>query len=168
MRMRRSLLGALLVSLLPSSQVAAQSKDIVGRVEKVRVYPGDLLLHAKLDTGARHCSLHVPRMTKFVKNDSPWVRFTVKDREGQEFTIERKIVRTAKIKQKNRMLEKRPVVMLGICMGRQYREVEVNLVDRTDFIYPILIGRAFMMGHIIVDPELKFTSEPACVGAPMP
>jgi len=95
MRICRSLLGALLVSVLSSSQVAAQSKDIVGRVEKVRVYPGDLLLHAKLDTGAKHCSLHAPRMTKFVKSDKPWVRFTVKDREGQEFTIERKIVRTA-------------------------------------------------------------------------
>ena len=146
----------------------SQDKDIVGRIEKVRIYPGDLLIRAKLDTGARNCSLNAPNMTRFSKNGETWVRFKVKNHLDEEITIERKILREAKIKQKNRDTEKRPVIMLGVCLGKKYREVEVNLVDRTLFNYPMLIGRGFMTGHIIVDPELKYTTEPACVGAPIP
>ena len=129
---------------------------------------GDLVLRAKLDTGARNSSLHAPGITKFEKNGETWVRFSVKDHRGKEATIERKLVRQATIKQKAADPEKRPVIMLGICMGRQYREVEVNLVDRANFNYPMLIGRSFMSGHFVVDPELKYTAEPACVGAPAP
>jgi hypothetical protein len=158
----------LFVSTFSSSPIGAQSKDIVGRIEKVRIYPGDLVLRAKLDTGARNSSLHAPGITKFEMNGETWVRFSMKNHRGEEATLERKIIREAKIKQKNRDSEKRPVIMLGICLGRQYREVEVNLVDRAEFNYPMLIGRSFMVGHLLVDPELKYTVEPACVGAPMP
>jgi hypothetical protein len=162
------LVAALFISILSSVPTGAQNKDIVGRIERVRIYPGDLVLRAKLDTGARNSSLNGPSMTKFEKNGETWVRFSVKNHRGQEATIERKIIRQAKIKQKNQDSERRPVIMLGICLGRQYREVEVNLVDRAEFNYQMLIGRSFMIGHLVVDPELKFTAEPDCVGAPMP
>jgi hypothetical protein len=169
MRIQWGLCFAILFgSLLSSSPTGAQSKEIVGRVEKVRICPEDLLLRAKLDTGAKTSSLHAPRITKFEKNGERWVRFSVKGRQGEEATIERKIVRLARIKRNNQEPEERLVILLGICLGTRCREVEVNLVDRAEFNYPILIGRSFMIGHIVVDPELKYTSEPACVGAPNP
>jgi hypothetical protein len=155
-------------SILSSSPTGAQNKDVVGRSEKVRICPGNLVLRAKLDTGAKTSSLHAPRITKFEKNGETWVRFSIKNRKDIEATIERKIVRKARIKRKDREPEERVVVMLGVCMGTQYREVEVNLVDRADFNYPMLIGRNFMIGHVLVDPELKYTSEPSCVGVPIP
>jgi len=161
-------LTVLFGSLLSSAPTDAQRKDIIGRVERVRIYPGDLVLRAKIDTGAKNSSLHAASLTKFEKNGETWVRFSVKNHLGEEATIERKVLRVAKLKQKGRDTERRPVIMLGICLGRQYREVEVNLVDRTRFIYPILIGRSFMRGHLVVDPELKYTAQPDCVGAPMP
>ena len=145
-----------------------QDKDIIGRVEKVRIDPGGFLLRAKLDTGAKNCSLHAPKMTRFSRDGQAWVRFEVENHLGKEIAVERKILREARIKQKNGDLEIRPVIMLGVCLGRRYREVEVNLVDRTVFIYPMLIGRSLMIGHMIVDPELKYTAEPECAGAPIP
>jgi hypothetical protein len=168
MRFRWIYAAALLAFLLPPSRSAAQEKDIVGRVEKVRIYPGDLVLRAKIDTGARNSSLHAPSVTRFEKDGESWVRFSVKDHRGEEATIERKIVRQARIKQKGEDSEKRPVITLGVCLGKQYREVEVNLVDRANFNYQMLIGRSFMAGHFVVDPELKYTVGPNCVGAPMP
>ncbi len=155
-------------AILSSSPTGAQNKDIAGRVEKVRIYPGNLVLHAKLDTGAKTSSLHAPRITKFLKSGEKWVRFSLKNHVGIEATIERKIVRQARIKQKNGDPEERTVILLGVCLGTLYREIEVNLVDREKFLYPILIGRSFMIGHVLVDPELKYTSEPACGGAPIP
>lgn len=172
MRTCWSFLTVVLVPILfpfpAEAQKEAENKDIVGRIEKVRIYPGDLVLRGKLDTGAKTCSLHALNMTKFARNGERWVRFTVKNQKGEATTIERKIVREAKIKQANREPETRPVILLGVCLGRQYREVEVNLVDRTEFNFPMLIGRSFMIGHLVVDPELKYTAEPDCVGAPMP
>ena len=168
MKLRRALLSALSAVLLCPVPSAAQGKDIVGRVEKARIFPGDLLVRAKIDTGAKDCSLGALNMTKFSEGDVTWVRFKVKNHLGEEATIVKKVIREAKIKQKGRASERRPVVLLGICLGRQYREVQENLLDRSQFNYPLLIGRSFMRGHIIVDPELKYTSEPACVGAPMP
>jgi hypothetical protein len=169
MRIGWSLYGTVVfVSVLSSSNMYAQNKDIVGRIEKVRIYPGDLVLRAKIDTGAKNSSLHAASLTKFEKNGETWVRFSVKNHLEEEATIERKVIRVAKLKQKGRDTERRPVIMLGICLGRQYREVEVNLVDRARFIYPILIGRSYMRGHLVVDPELKYTAQPNCVGAPMP
>ena len=159
---------ALFGPILFLSPTSAQNKDIVGRLERVRIYPGDLVLRAKLDTGARNSSLHAPSITKFQKNGETWVRFSMKNHRGKEATIERRVIREAKIKKRGEGLEKRPVILLGVCLGRQYREVEVNLVDRTEFIYPLLIGRSYMIGHLVIDPELKYTAEPECVGAPMP
>jgi len=161
-------LTVLFGSILSLSPSGAQHKDVVGRVEKVRISPGNLVLRAKLDTGAKTSSLHAPRITKFEKNGEDWVRFSVKNHRDEEATIERRIVRKARIKRKDREPEERLVILLGVCLGTRHREVEVNLVDRADFIYPMLIGRSFMIGHVLVDPELKYTSEPACVGAPVP
>ena len=78
--------------------------------------------------------------------------------------LERRVVRYAKMKQHGNRIRERPVIRLGICLGNTYREAEVNLEDREGFIYPLLIGRSFMQGRIIVDPDLKYTSSPTCSG----
>ena len=58
----------------------------------------------------------------------------------------------------------RPVVVLGVCMGDMYKDIEVNLVDRKGFLYPVLIGRSFLKENIVVDATLTFTREPVCKG----
>lgn len=178
MKIRRAFLIVMLAAVFFSSEglsqgglaedSPSQDKDIVGRVEKVRIYPGDFLIRAKLDTGAKSCSLSAPNMTRFSKNGQEWVRFKLKNHNDEEITVERKILRQARIKQRDRDTERRPVILLGVCLGRRYREVEVNLVDRTVFNYPMLIGRGFMIGHVVVDPELKYTADPTCDGVPKP
>ncbi|MBI4720901.1 MAG: ATP-dependent zinc protease [Chitinivibrionia bacterium] len=119
MKTRCGLVTVVFATLLCPLTGEAQDKDIVGRVENARIYPGDLLLRAKLDSGAKHCSLNAPQLTKFLKNGERWVRFKVTNHRGEETTIERKIVRQAKIKQQGQPLVQRPVIMLGICVGRQ-------------------------------------------------
>ena len=59
------------------------------------------------------------------------------------------------------------MVLLGICVGAYYREVEVNLVDRSKFKYPLLVGRSFLSGALIVDPSKTYAVEPNCPGAPV-
>ncbi len=135
---------------------------VVGWVEKACIKPYQLILPAKIDTGAVSCSLHAPDLVEFERDGAKWVRFTVVDANGKSAVIERKIAGMRKIKRHFARFQERPVILLTICVGNVQRTSEVNLVDRTGFEYPLLIGRNFMDGSIIVNPSAKFTIEPTC------
>jgi hypothetical protein len=154
------------ISLIFASAGSAHAKQMVGWVEKVRIYPGNIVIHAKLDTGARNSSLHASHITEFTRNGEEWVRFEVTRRNGKAVTVESKVHGVAKIKRQDAKPERRLAIVLGICLGNFYKEVEVNLVDRSDFIYQMLLGRSFMRGTLIVDPSATFTTKPICKGVP--
>jgi len=142
--------------------LSADSKQIVGVIENARIFPGEVIIPAKLDTGADNSSLNVKQLTGFDRDGETWVRFQVTGRDGKIVTIERKLMRNARIKRHEGPRQERPVVLMGICVGNYYKEVEVNLVDRSRFKYQLLLGRSFMQGGIIVDPSLQQTVEPEC------
>ena len=154
--------GIALGVLMMCTQVWAQNKVIFGRIEKVRVYPGGLLLHAKLDSGADHSSLNAPDLAVFERQGERWIRFRLTDEHGKSLVMERKVQRMAKIKRNGLPSQSRYVVRLGICLGDIYKEVDVNLVDRSRYKYPILIGRSFMAGNVLIDPAVKYTAAPHC------
>ena len=159
---------SLTVVLLFIPPAGAHEKTVVGWLEKVWIDPGDVLVHAKLDTGARHSSLNAPEIMEFDRNGEKWVRFTVRSQDGKKVTLERKIHRIATVKRKGASSQKRPVVMLGICLGNYFKEVEVNLVDRSSFLYQMLIGRSFMKDALIIDPSVKYTTRPHCTEGTKP
>jgi hypothetical protein len=144
----------------------ASEKHMVGWLEKARIFPGGYQLSAKIDTGADNSSLSVQDFTAFQREGQQWARFTVVDDNGEQHELEKKIVRLAKIKRHSAPRHERAVALLGICIGAFYREVEVNLVDRSKFKYPLLVGRSFMAGALTVDPSKTYAVEPDCPGAP--
>ncbi len=157
-----SVLGSFICTL-PSS---AMDKQIVGWVERVRLQPGNVLLEAKLDSGAEYCSLDATNITEFSRQGEKWVRFDLNCRHGKTVAMEGKLIRYAPIKRHYGKSQRRPVIRLQVCIGKVETETEVNLVDRTGFIYPMLIGRKFMEGHLIIDPALKHTVAPVCKEQP--
>ncbi len=164
----RVLAFVLLASLPVHAIAASASADaplMVGWVERVRVTPGDLLLEAKLDTGATTSSLGAERIDTFRRDGHRWVSFEVEGPDAARVRIERPLLRTVRIKDRGVRSRERPVVTLGLCVGPIFRETEVNLVDRTEFDYPMLVGRSFLMHGLAVDPARRFTVEPACADA---
>lgn len=153
-----------LLGLCVATVATAAEKQLVGWIEKVRILPGNLIISAKIDTGADNSSLHVNDFTLVVRGNEQWVRFSVTDDDGKEHSFERKLVRVAKIKRHSGPRQERPVVMLEICIGKFRREAQVNLVDRSKFKYPLLIGRSFSANALEVDPGGKYTVEPDCPG----
>jgi len=143
---------------------SAAEKQIVGWVERACLEPENVVLAAKADTGADNSSLNAPYLTEFTKGGEPWVRFEVIDENGRSVTFQRKVVRVAKIKRHVGRGQERPVVMMGIRLGKLFKEVEVDLVDRSRFKYQLLLGRNFMSGLVLVDPDLQYTIEPVCHG----
>jgi hypothetical protein len=140
----------------------AGEKKVVGWVEKIRIDPGGVVLSAKLDSGAEYSSLDARNITFFRRDGANWVRFDLDTHQGKSVTLERRVIRRATIKRHFAGSQKRPVISLGVCLGSFYQETEVNLVDRSGFQYPMLIGRKFMAGALLIDPSRKYTVEPNC------
>ncbi|MGH8565786.1 MAG: ATP-dependent zinc protease family protein [Gammaproteobacteria bacterium] len=139
---------------------------VVGWVERVQIYPGEMILEAKLDTGAEHSSIDARDIEEFERKGEPWVRFRIVNRDGQSLALERPRLREAKIKRRFGKRQRRPVVKLGVCLGDVYEEVQVNLVNRNGFMYAMLIGRTFMHKKLLLDPALRNTTSPRCPKAP--
>ncbi|MDQ3775570.1 MAG: RimK/LysX family protein [Pseudomonadota bacterium] len=139
---------------------------VVGWVERVKIYPGEIILEAKLDTGTKTASIDARDIETFERKGTPWVRFRIVNRDAHGLALERPLVRETKIQRHFGKRQRRPVVKLGVCVGDLYREVQVNLVNRSGFIYPMLIGRMFMKKQLLVDPARRYTVAPKCAQAP--
>ena len=85
MKYPSALLAGLLGALVLALPAVAGEKTMVGWIEKVRIYPGNFLVHAKLDSGAEYSSLDAANLTQFDRDGKPWVRFDlIEKRDGQE------------------------------------------------------------------------------------
>jgi len=152
------------LSARAAAPAPAGKKDIFGWVEHVLVGDSQLDLVAKLDTGADTSSMHATKIRRYRSSDRKlWVEFRLTD-DSSDRTIrfKKKLVRYAYIKEHEGPSQKRPVVNLTICLGDHEREIEVSLVDRSGFQYPVLLGRNALEGHVVVDPELQLTATPTC------
>lgn len=143
---------------------AMGGKTVFGWSESVRLYPGDLRLNAKLDSGAETSSLHAEPIERFTRHGEQWVRFRIVLSDGAvSETLERPLVRMVRIRQIGREALVRPVIELGVCIGRVYRgDVQFSLEDRSGFDYPALLGRRFLADIALIDPARKFMAEPDC------
>lgn len=138
-------------------------KQIFGWVERVLVTDLGVSMRGKLDTGAKTSSLHATNIIPFKRDGVAWVRYDVEaPREDRVITLESPLVRTVTIKEQGTGSSMRPIVNLWICMGEMSRVVEVNLIDRSRFNYPLLIGRTALADTVIVDPGESFTRKPTC------
>lgn len=151
-------------SLMYVHDAMSSEKQVAGWVENVILFPGNLQIKAKLDTGARHSSLNANHIDEFYRGGDKWVRFKLKNWKGRTVSFEARVIRTVKIKQHGKQSALRPVIRLGICLGNVYKEVEVNLEDREKFNYQLLIGRSYLKNSILVDASASFTVKPSCQG----
>lgn len=168
------LVGLLFFPVSPAvaAEVNTNREPIVmGWVEYVYVDALDARMKAKLDTGATTSSMRAvllrivrPKALENGKKPKRHVVFQVEDVNGRISTLERKLVRWVRIKDKDGGLQRRPVVEMDYCVGGHRVTSEVNLAPRETFLYPVLIGRNMLRdAHIVVDPARTFTSSARCV-----
>ncbi len=147
------------------TSAAAANKDLFGWVEKVIVGAHGIELKAKLDTGAETSSLDASGIRRLRRKSTGerFVEFDVTDPgSGAAITLKKKLVREVRIKQHDGSFQLRPVVVLPVCLGDHYRNIEVSLIDRSEFLYPLLLGRRALAGIALVDPDATLTSRPEC------
>lgn len=140
----------------PETKGAPGERVIMGWLESVFFRPWNVRMTAKLDTGAHTSSLHAERIERFTRDGHKWVRFTVVKSAEKKYVVERPVVRTANIKQHGKGSAQREVVTMVLCKnGRDY-DTEFTLVDRSNFSYPVLLGRSFLRQAALVDAGETF------------
>ena len=157
---------AILSCLIVMTNSQAANTQVVGWVENVKVYPGDIVVRAKLDTGAQTSSLYCHCITPEKKDGEQWVSFKITNHEGETVAVRRKVERVAIIKRHFGESQERMVIRLGVCLNNVYKEEEVTLVDRTGFNYGMLLGRNFLAGNFAVNPGATYTTKPNCPNVP--
>lgn len=153
-----------LVLALCSLQGIASELARSGWIEKAVVYPQKIVLHAKLDTGAKTSSINAPDPEYFMRGGEQWMRMNVTNRENKSVLIEAPVIRNAKIKRHFGDSQSRPVIQLDICIGNIRKTEEVNLVDRAGMNYQLLIGRNFLKGALLIDSGATYVLSLDCPG----
>jgi hypothetical protein len=148
------------VALLSMTSLPAESSEklTIGAIEEIVLLPWNVRLSARIDTGATTSSLDVCDF----KVEGKIVTFTLSDRCGghkvRRPLLEWKEVRTSEGS------ERRPVIMMEICLGPKLIKTHVTLNDRSKMEYPFLVGRKTLRGKFVVDVGRKNIWPPRCAG----
>jgi len=124
---------------------------IIGAVEVASVEPAGLQMEARIDTGAETTSIHAEDIQLVEKEGKRYVRFNIPDGNGGKVPQEIRLHRRVLIKQQGAEPERRYVVRMWVTVGEIRSRIDVNLSDREDFEYPLLVGRNFLLDAAIVD-----------------
>ena len=168
--MRRFLSTLLLLALTGSNTALADSrtpgKVIAGWVEKVTMQPWDIVVSAKLDTGALTSSIYAVDVERVDRDGERWGRFTLvledADDEVHRSETEAPLARSVRIKDHDDPSSRRAVVELALCFDGRKRSTQFSLADRGSFIYPVLLGRRFLEDIAVVDPAATFMTQAEC------
>ncbi len=166
-------LGIILWMIVISAAAQAATmpaKIVIGRSEKIRLLPEDLVLDARVDTGATTSSIDAHDIETFERKGKTWLRFRVRDKTSNtDKVFERPRVRTVRIKNRaaeeniGKKYDRRPVVRLRACLDGHVQEIEVNLADRSRFAFPMLLGRSGIVDFdAVVDPSIGSDLAPNC------
>lgn len=155
------------MSCLAGNAMAEENKTVYGYVEKATLVDKNLTLSAKLDTGAKSASLNAININDLEIDGVPYIRFTVPSPNGP-VVFQSKYLGQVKIKTRSGEAKagafdtgpiKRPIVLLTIKLGNETRKIRVNLTNRKQFNYPLLLGRdAIIEFGGIIDPSRAFVS----------
>jgi|GEM_PF-430254 len=142
--------------LLAQSETASLTKRVIGPVATVGESESEIQFLARVDTGAKTCSLHALEKTvlggsKYMEeNVGKRVCFRVENRNGETEWLERSIAEVRKIRTSEGEETRYLVPLVLTCDGVE-REVLVTLNDRSRMRYTMLLGRNYLSGHFLVD-----------------
>jgi hypothetical protein len=147
----------------------AKIPSIYGYIEPITLLPNHTVLEAKLDTGAVTASLSAANIHLYKENNKDYVSFNLSHpKVGKIVEYKLPVVRLSTIKKRAtidgsvQINTPRPVVKISVCFASKVYEIDVNLIDRSHFSTPMLLGRkALKKMNIIVNSATQNTV-PSC------
>ena len=126
------------------------NKVIIGPVITVGINELNIELIGRVDTGAATTSINASN----IKVADGHVDYTIINKDGNEYNFTSKIVKE-KFVRNAEVREKRNYVYLTIEYQGVLKKTLVNLNDRSNSKYKILLGRNWLSGNYLVDVEKK-------------
>lgn len=133
-------------------------KQVVGWREVVALPElGIIGIPAKIDTGARTSSLHAVNIDLFNRDGEEMARFDLDFGRGQAYRhCEAVRVAHRTITSSNGTAEERLIVKTVLSMGGRDFRAEFSLADRSDMVFPMLIGRTALKSRFLVNPGRSY------------
>ena len=137
-------------------------KRIIGATATIMEKKSELLFRARVDTGAKSCSLHIEDMKieneseKMADNIGKLVHFNIKNGKDESHWLEAKIAGYVIIKTSNAAddRKRRYKVPLTFRWKDFEKTVLVTLNNREHMEFPLLLGRNFLKGDFLVDVDI--------------
>ena len=133
------------------AKLSLKNKTVIGRIESIELDNTGFELKARIDTGAKTCSLHAENIVEKEVDGKTYIQFFSENTESQKQSFYKEVIRKQKVKSSNGEVTNRYVVKMAIKLGGRIHEVNVNLNDREDLRYNFLVGRNLLMGEYVVD-----------------
>lgn len=160
-----TILLILSIFLLPTAVFAKATKLTYGYLEPVTLTMHQVALTAKLDTGAETASISAKNIQLYKMDGREYASFTVSHPElEQSVHYNLPIARHTKIKKRagegidEDEYHSRPLVKMQIQIGGKAHNIMVNLIDRSHFSTPMLLGRdALKKLNAVIDSTKKNT-----------
>lgn len=164
---------------IADNRLEAGDKLVLGVAECVAFPQQQIVLRARVDSGAETSSLHAVDITSFERDGEAWVRFAIPapgvpamprkrdeptedaDRIGSVTKVEARVAREVRIRQTTGE-ERRYVVSLPIRIGSLVEDTEFTLTDRTEMRLPVLLGRRLMRDIALIDVGREYVQP--CTG----
>jgi hypothetical protein len=146
----------------PESSSAEPQKAVIGAVEDVLLFPWQVTVRARVDTGAELSSIDARDIR--IRDDAARaaVEFTLVGNGGRDVRVTLPLERFSSVRATEGESERRPVVRIEICLGRVRTPVQFTLNDRSRLPYRMLIGRNLLAGRFVVDVDRSLTVRPQC------
>lgn len=165
MQLPQSLKSLLLLSAFCLAAVTAQAQSdaaeeqilMVGETEYIYIKDSAYAYDSRIDTGATTCSIHAEEIVPFERDGESWVKFSLVNFNNQKrVELERRVARIAQIKRHGFESQERYAVKLTVVIDNKEAKVEFTLADRSNYTYPLLVGRNLLRGQAIVDVNQSY------------
>jgi len=123
-------------------------KQVIGWREYIDLPEwGIMRLKAKIDTGAKSCSLHVENVQELEDNNISFDVVLGKDKNVKRIVA--KVVRRGRVKSSIGMRTHRWFVQTKLKIGSVEKMIKLNLSDRGEMNFRMLIGRTALDDFLI-------------------
>jgi hypothetical protein len=116
-------------------------------------------IRAKIDSGARSSSLHVLEQELFEREGRPFVRFVLDPglRPGVRHTAEAEVIDQRVVTDSGGHRSTRIFIrtLLRLSPTRAW-PIEINLTERCNMLFPMLLGRTALRRRCLVEPSRSF------------
>ncbi len=126
---------------------------IIGRFEKVDLIDVIDNVPAKIDSGAYRSSIHATNIKVVTKKNKDYLKFTILGHpaHGSQRSIELPNYKVRTVTSSNGHSAERYEVRLKIRLGFKVFSTPFTLTNRSNNVFPVLIGRKALSGRYLVD-----------------